>query len=551
MRNAPLFRGDRGIVQLVDLLEFAIEEANDGIAIMRFTDDPAVPIRIVYANATIERLSGFSRRQLLDPSNPFLRIQPQNRARYDRLLDEVRSGNAVRFEIALGGKDRATWTEIRWSPLQYEGKEVTHYVAVLREHPAELAHDGLCIVEIPAGEEAAPEVLYVNNAMCDMLQTSRDRIISEGLPDIFDGRSVARNATIERELLVHRKGARPRWVHFTASPARSEGKAERVAITCHYVDEPQRKNDSSAVLQSLLSGTPDFVITATAKPPSEGGPKITYANDSFAALVGLPADALPGAALVEFITRRNDKYESSRTFDVKSNDGNSWVKFAGHAVRDPDGRPTSWFFFGKEEPVSVYDVVRSYPLSLKLRHGNRRAADFERSLLERLFDDPQERDRIEAAWHALERRESIERLVFTGENDPRRWVTLEVRAIDATSLIAIEHELQPNAPRDAREDIATVLALSTEILRYKHLTARRDAFSEVLQREWGITAKFSRPNRLLELALRSKERDGYMVVPDGVLFERAVGVDLSWNTPLTTRRHTALRVFLETFAGYV
>src|SRR5215469_16079669 len=101
--GTPPFRGDREIVQLVDLLEFAIEEANDGIAIMRFTGDPSVPIRIVYANATIERLSGFSRRQLLDPSNPFLRVQPHNRARYDELLSQVRAGKSVRFEIALGG----------------------------------------------------------------------------------------------------------------------------------------------------------------------------------------------------------------------------------------------------------------------------------------------------------------------------------------------------------------------------------------------------------------------------------------------------------------
>ncbi len=550
MRSAPLFRGDRGIVQLVDLLEFAIEEANDGIAIMRFTDDALVPVRIVYANTTIERLSGFSHRELLDPSNPFLRNQPQNRARYDQLFNEVRSGRSVRFEIALGGKERSTWAEIRWSPLQYEGKEVTHYVAVLREHPAELAHDGLCILEITEGDEPEPQVIYVNDAMCEMLHTSRDRIVSDGLPNVFDARSVTRSAKLERELLVHRHGNTPRWVHFTASPARDDGNTERVAITCHYVDEPQQKIDGSTVLQSLLSTTPDFVVTASAKPPSEGGPKITYANDAFAALVGLPADALTGAELVEFITRRNDRYESSRTFDVKSNDGNSWVKFAGHAVRDPDGRP-SWFFFGKEEPVAVYDVVRSFPFTLKLRNRNRRAADFERSLLERLLDDPQERDRIEAAWYALERRDSIERLVYTGESGPRRWVTLEVKAIDATSLIAIEHELPANAPHDAREDITTMLAISTEILRYKHLAARRDAFAEVLEREWGISARFSRANRPLDLVLRQKEHNGSMVIPDGVLFERAVAVDFSWSAAMAPRRHTALRVFLETLAGYV
>src|SRR5260370_707228 len=105
--------GDPSNVPLVDLLEFAIEQANDGIAIMRFTGDVNVPIRIVYANETIERLSGYSREELLDPSNPFLQVQPQNRAFYEAHFLEVRAGKPVRFEVELSGKDRSTWMDIR------------------------------------------------------------------------------------------------------------------------------------------------------------------------------------------------------------------------------------------------------------------------------------------------------------------------------------------------------------------------------------------------------------------------------------------------------
>jgi len=125
--------GDRSNVPLVELLEFAIEQVNDGIAIMRFTEDVDVPIRIVYANETIERLSGYSREELLDPSNPFLQVQPQNRALYEAHLVNIRAGQPVRFEVELGGKDRSTWMDIRWSPLRYSARGVTHYVAVLRD----------------------------------------------------------------------------------------------------------------------------------------------------------------------------------------------------------------------------------------------------------------------------------------------------------------------------------------------------------------------------------------------------------------------------------
>ena len=117
----------------VDLLEFAIEQANDGIAIMRFTGNREVPVRIVYANAAVERLSGFTRQELFQPSNPFFRVQPQNRERYAALFEQVRRGESVLFEIELSGRDRSTQCEIRWTPLQLVTGSVTHYVAVIRD----------------------------------------------------------------------------------------------------------------------------------------------------------------------------------------------------------------------------------------------------------------------------------------------------------------------------------------------------------------------------------------------------------------------------------
>jgi PAS domain S-box-containing protein len=123
----------RRTTPFVDLLELAIEHANDGIAIMAFTGNADVPVRIVFANAAVERLSGFSRRELLEPSNPFLRVQPQHRERYEAMFERVRAGESVLFEIELGGRERTTRCEIRWSPLAMATGTVTHYVAVIRE----------------------------------------------------------------------------------------------------------------------------------------------------------------------------------------------------------------------------------------------------------------------------------------------------------------------------------------------------------------------------------------------------------------------------------
>ncbi|HTV92151.1 MAG TPA: PAS domain-containing protein [Verrucomicrobiae bacterium] len=468
-------------MQLVDLLDFAIEQANDGIAIMRFTEDRDVPIRIVYANRTIERLSGYSRQELLDPSNPFLQVQPQNRARYEELFVEIRAGRSVRFEIELGGRDRSTWTEIRWSPLRYHDGEVTHYVAVLRD-----------------------------------------------------------------------------------------------------ISELRRRS----LFQSILSETSDFIVTADASRPSEGGPRITYANRAFAALVGLDADDVVGRTLVEFFSPRNDRTlfanvlsRLERHSDISYEllltqaGGDRWIELSGHQVHGEGGRIVSWFFIGKDislrkqaymqtaqlmtaldladEPIVIYNVIG--PLELELQHMNTSATEFDAPLIEKMLGVPAQRIRIEAAWNALEKCESVRRLVRTPPNDPRRWVTLEIRPMhsgkgNASSIIAIEHGLRL-APHDRRsDDIATMLALSREIRSYPDVEARRDALAEVLREEWGATAVFSATRRGEDVVLRAMERSGYAVMPQGLLFDRSVAVDFSWPGTIAPRRLTALRILLETLA---
>lgn len=481
MANVPHQRGGRGDVVFADFFAFAIEEVSDGIAIMQFTGDVDVPIRIIYANAAIERLSGFSRDELLDPANPFLRAQPQNRARYEELFGEIRAGRSVRFEIELTGKDRATWAEIRWSPLRAKkGGDVTHYVAVLR----------------------------------DITQQRRLKLF-----------------------------------------------------------------------QSILAETSDFIVSADATPPSRGGPKITYANPAFGALVGLESESVVGMPLTEFFGRSNDpvtlanviarlERHQGLSYELQlrqfARDTEPWIEIVGHQVRNESGRMASWFFIGKDisvrkqtymqaaqlttaldladEPIAIYSIVG--PLEIELQHANERAAEFDVPLLERMLRDPHGRERIASAWPALESGESAVRLVKIAGEHLRRWVTLELRPMSVTrgsvtSIIAIEHAL--SIAHDGRtQDIAEVLAISHEILRYADLEARRDAFIEVLRTEWGVDATFGRTYRDEDVVLRAKERGGYAVIPAGVLFDRPVSAHLSWQGAMPPRRLTALRILLET-----
>jgi PAS domain S-box-containing protein len=483
--------GVRVPLEFFKLLELAMEQANDGIAIMKFTRDADVPIRIVYANAAIERFSGFSRKELLARSNPFLRAQPQNRARYAALLAQVRAGHAVEFDIELTGKDRSTWAEIRWSPLRFRRREVTHYVAVLRDitkrkqaeserdllHQAiEQARDGLCILELPSGDPQRRFVSYANDAVCEIMKVSREHILRTGLADLlFAGapelqeqatRDIVNGITVDRDLLATLGDATQRWIHVTASPVRAEsGRIERVAVTYRDVHDRRRNDEQLALFQSMQSQTSDFIVATDAGRPSQGGPTITYANQAFTVLTGLEFDQIVGRSLLNIFSERNEgralanivsrlEHHQRISHELQLRNAQSgtdvWIELSGHHIRDESGRPGSWIFIGNnisarkqsyvqiaqlmtaldvaDEPIVIYDVIR--PLELTLQHKNARASQSDRPVLETMLESSAQRERIKTAWPALEKGLRVNRLVrVTGPSARQRWVTLELRPV--------------------------------------------------------------------------------------------------------------------------
>jgi PAS domain S-box-containing protein len=612
-----LFRtGVRGPLEFFKLLEFAMGQANDGIAIMKFTGDVEVPIRIVYANAAIERFSGFSRKELLARSNPFLRAQPQNRARYEELLKQVRAGNAVQFEIELTGKDRATWAEIRWSPLRFRRNEVTHYVAVLRDitirkkaesdrdllHQAiEQARDGLCILELPGGDPHYRFVTYANDAVCDIMRVPREEILRRGLaelvfagaPELLDESTTAvvSGVTVDRDFFATLGDGTQRWIHVTASPIRgSSGKVERLAVTYRDVHDRRRNDEQLALFQSVLSQTSDFILAADATRPSQGGPRITYANDAFTVLMGLRFEQIVGRSLLDVLSQRNEgrvlanivsrlELHQRISHEIQVNNAQNgtdvWIELSGHHVRDESGRAGSWIFIGNnisarkqsyvqiaqlmtaldvaDEPIVIYDVMQ--PLELALQHKNARATESGESIVETMLMCPQQRERIRSAWAALEKGLPVNRLVRVSDGPSRqRWVTLELRPVtwgtgSVSSLITIEHGSRL-AVYDPSDQIAMVMALGREILRYRTRGERRDAFFETLREEWSAQASLSRTDGATDVLLRAHDRTGYAVMPAGLFFNHAASVHLTWSKAIPPRRLTALRIFLEMLAGH-
>jgi hypothetical protein len=126
---------------------------------------------------------------------------------------------------------------------------------------------------------------------------------------------------------------------------------------------------------------------------------------------------------------------------------------------------------------------------------------------------------------------------------------LEIRLLNSTAesavtIVVIEHRLKKPVTWET-DDIATMLALSNEILHLKNPDARRDAFAEVMRREWNMGSTFRRAERAPSVALRGNERTGTVAVRAGVLFDEPAVAEFSWPDELPSYRLTALRVFLE------
>jgi PAS domain-containing protein len=247
-----------------------------------------------------------------------------------------------------------------------------------------------------------------------------------------------------------------------------------------------------------------------------------------------------------------------------------WIELSGHHVRDESGRTSSWLFIGSDisrrkqsyvqmaqlitaldiadEPIVIYDVIK--PLELHVQHMNARAAELQQPVLEAMLSIPSQRERIKSAWPSLEKGAGVSRLVHLRDGTAsQRWVTLELRPVkwgsgSLSSLITIEHRARLTID-DPTDDLALMLALSREILRYPSRSTRRDAFIEVLREEWGALASFGRSNRDATVVLGASDRSGYATLPSGVFFNHIAAVNLRWPAAMAPARLTALRIFLE------
>ncbi|MDQ7729446.1 EAL domain-containing protein [Halomonas sp. SpR8] len=127
------------------LLERGVESSTNGIII---TDAQCSDLPIVYVNAAFERITGYSRHEVLGHNCRFLQGEESVPATIKQLRDGIAAQREVHVVIRNYRRDGTVfWNDLYISPVLDENGQVTHFIGVQndiseqREYQAQLAHN--------------------------------------------------------------------------------------------------------------------------------------------------------------------------------------------------------------------------------------------------------------------------------------------------------------------------------------------------------------------------------------------------------------------------
>lgn len=307
-------------VKRTELLERAIGHAHDGIAVMAITGDPAVPVRIVYANETIERFTGYTNAELLDPANPLLAVQAENRQMFERLFGEIRDGRSVRFDLKLAGKDRSTWVEANWSPLNSDDGTITHYVAVLRDlsewrvanaerdtlyRAIEETADYIVLCDATPPSRGGPIVTFANASIRHALDFNGRRLAGMPFSRLLspDNETLAldhvahmfeTSGLIEKELRILRSDGSTFWAELSAHPIDTEDASAHWFIVARDISARKLSIEHESLLARTIDALPWTVDVKTAEQAAATADESQAKNGGLWAPEGAVLRALAG-----------------------------------------------------------------------------------------------------------------------------------------------------------------------------------------------------------------------------------------------------------------
>ncbi|MFZ6045215.1 PAS domain-containing protein [Pseudomonas sp. CR3202] len=115
----------------VKLLQLVIDASNDGIVVAEQEGEDNI---LIYANAAFERLTGYSRDEILYQDCRFLQGQDRNQLGLAAIRQALRSRVPCRQILRNYRKDgSAFWNELSITPVFNESDQLTYFIGIQKD----------------------------------------------------------------------------------------------------------------------------------------------------------------------------------------------------------------------------------------------------------------------------------------------------------------------------------------------------------------------------------------------------------------------------------
>jgi len=149
------------------LLETGVAQLNDIVLVTDTSLTPSGP-RIVFANAACERITGYSRAELIGQTPRILQGPGTDRAELARIGAALRRHEPVQAELLNYAKDgSAYWLQLNITPVHSVSGAVTHFVAIQRDITERRAVQGQLTRQVQALQARNDELDRFNRAMVE------------------------------------------------------------------------------------------------------------------------------------------------------------------------------------------------------------------------------------------------------------------------------------------------------------------------------------------------------------------------------------------------
>ncbi|WP_271409099.1 PAS domain-containing protein [Pseudomonas sp. Q1-7] len=113
------------------LLQRVVDASNDGIVVAEREGEDTI---LIYANAAFERLTGYSRDEILYQDCRFLQGQDRNQLGLAAIRQAIRNGQPCRQILRNYRKDgSAFWNELSITPVFNEADQLTYFIGIQKD----------------------------------------------------------------------------------------------------------------------------------------------------------------------------------------------------------------------------------------------------------------------------------------------------------------------------------------------------------------------------------------------------------------------------------